>query len=440
MIEILPIGGMNEVGKNMTAIGFGKKYIVVDMGVRLDSVLAFEDAELGKMSREELIRINAIPDDNAFRKKKVEAIVLTHGHLDHIGAIAKLAGAYNAKIYGTPFTMELTRRMLREEGGQRPKNEFVKVSPGSTIKVDGITIEFIPATHSILQTTVILIKGDGGSVLVASDFKLDDEPLLGYRTDEARLKRLGKEGLLAALIGAIRLEEHGPTQSEAYAKGMLEEKMGEACDGNGLVIATTFSSHIVRLKSIVDTAFDLGRTPVLVGRSLQNYCQAATNLNLVDFPSELRIHGRPNSAGGMFKEVNKKRNDYVLVCTGHQGEPTSVLSKIADGRFPLEVKRGDEVIFSASVIPNPINQSNREMLEAKLAAQGARIHRGVHVSGHAGWVDTEEFINMIKPEHIVPCHGTPDKLALMMNMGKDLGYSNANLHTVANGISLRIGD
>jgi len=439
MIEIIPIGGMNEVGKNMTAVGFGKRYVVMDMGIRLDSVLAFEDAEIGSMSREELIRINAIPDDNAFRKKKVEAIVLTHGHLDHIGAIGKLAGAYNADIYGTPFTLELTKRMLKEERGNRPKNDFVKIAPGGKIKVNGITLEFIQATHSILQTSLILASCDGESVLMASDFKLDEEPLLGYKTDRARLKRLGKEELTAALIGAIRIDDPGPTGSEGHAKEMLEEKMREACDGNGLVLATTFSSHIVRLKSIVDLTFDLGRTPVLVGRSLQSYCQAATNLNLVDFPSELRIHGRPNAAGGVFKEINRKRNDYVLVCTGHQGEPTSVMSRIADGRFPLEVRRGDEVIFSASVIPNPINQSNREMLEAKLMAQGARIHRDVHVSGHAGKVDTMEFINMIKPEHIIPCHGTPDKLELMMGIGKEMGYSNANLHTVANGISLRLG-
>ncbi|MEW6222496.1 MAG: MBL fold metallo-hydrolase [Candidatus Hadarchaeota archaeon] len=439
MIEILPLGGMNEVGKNMTAVGIDGRYIVVDMGIRLDSVLAFEDAEIGSMSREELININAIPDDGVLRRKKVKAIVLTHGHLDHIGAVGKLAGAYDVPIYGTPFTMELTKRMLREEKGQKPKNEFVRVAPGGKIELNGTTLEFIPAAHSILQTAFVLIRGDGGSILMASDFKLDDDPLIGQRTDEARLRRLGREGLFSAMIGAIRLEDPGHTLSEAHAKKMLEEKIGEACEGRGLVITTTFSSHIVRLKSIVDVAFKLGRTPVLVGRSLHNYTQAATSIDLVDFPAELRIHGRPNSIGGLLKEIDKKREEYVLVCTGHQGEPTSVLSRIADGRLPLEVKRGDDVIFSASVIPNPVNQSNREMLEAKLTAQGARVHRDVHVSGHGGRADTATFIEMINPEHIIPCHGTPDKLKMMLELGKELGYSKANMHTVANGVSVRVG-
>jgi len=438
MIEILPIGGLGEVGKNMTAIGIDGKYIIVDMGVRLDAILNYEDAELGSMSREELVAIKAIPDDAKLRGRDVRAIVLTHGHMDHIGAIGKLANAYNAPIYGTPFTIELTKNLIREERRRKLKNKLKTVAPGGIVEVGGIRLEFIKATHSILQTALIAISGGDGSILFASDFKLDDQPLLGERTDYKRLRRLGKQGVLAACVGAIRVDEPGPTPSEAYARDRLREVMEKATDAKGAVLATTFSSHIVRIKSIVDISFEMGRTPILLGRSLRNYTAAATKLGLVDFPQELRIHGRGNAVKNVLKEADKFRRDHVLVVTGHQGEPTALLTRIADGQLPFKIDQGDEVIFSSSVIPNPINESNRKILETKLKAQGARIYRNVHVSGHAGRKDTIEFLKMIKAEHLIPCHGTQDKLEAMMDIGYDIGYSDDQLHLLQNGRSLKL--
>lgn len=437
-VEILPLGGLGEVGKNMTAIGFDGNYIIVDMGIRLDSIMAFEDAELGEMSREELININGIPDDRSIRKRKVRAIVFTHGHLDHIGAVGKLARAYNAPIYGTPFTLELVKRLIREERTFKVKNELRVMMPGDSVSVGDIEFEFIPAAHSILQTVFVAVRGANETLLCASDFKLDEEPLIGSKTDRTRLKQLASDGLLAALVGAIRVDEPGPTPSEGHAREMLREAMGDASSTGEAVLVTTFSSHITRLKSIVDLSFELGRTPVLVGRSLRNYCAAAIDLGLVDFPPELRIHGRPNAVHNLLREIEKSKGDYVLVCTGHQGEPTSVLSRIANGQLPFKVRRGDEVIFSASVIPNPINVSNRELLETKLRAQGASIHRDVHVSGHAGRIDTKEFLEFAKPEHIIPCHSTMDKLRLMAELGRELGYPNEHLHLLRNGSCLRL--
>lgn len=438
-IEILPLGGLGEVGKNMTALGFDGRYILVDMGIRLDSIMAFEDADIGSMGREELININGIPDDAIIRGRRVDAIVLTHGHLDHIGAVSKLAHAYDAPIYGTPFTLELTKKLLREERHFKVKNEFRTVMPGDKVKVQGIEIEFIPVTHSILHTTLPLISNGNASILCASDFKLDEEPLVGYRTDRKRLKKLPNEGLLAAMVGTVRVEDPGPTPSEAHVREQLREVMGEAGASGGLVLATTFSSHIARLKSIVDLSFEIGRTPVLVGRSLRNYCTTALEIGLVEFPKELRIHGRPNAVHNVLREVQRSKEDFVLICTGHQGEPNSVLSRIADDQLPVKISGRDSVIFSASVIPNPINESNRRLLETKLRVQGAKIYRDVHASGHAGRVDTAEFLEMVRPKHLIPCHGTSDKLRLMMEIGRELGYPNENMHHLRNGISLRLG-
>jgi ribonuclease J len=166
---------------------------------------------------------------------------------------------------------------------------------------------------------------------------------------------------------------------------------------------------------------------------------AATRLGLVNFPPEVAIHGRSNAVKNLIQKIEKSREDYVLITTGHQGEPTSMLTRIADKQLPFKIREGDEVIFSASVIPNPINECNRELLETKLLAQGAHVYKGVHVSGHAGRCDTEEFIKLVDPEHLIPCHSTMDKLNTLAELGRGMGYSDAQLHVLQNGDTLRIG-
>ncbi|MEM1981110.1 MAG: MBL fold metallo-hydrolase RNA specificity domain-containing protein, partial [Candidatus Hadarchaeales archaeon] len=153
---------------------------------------------------------------------------------------------------------------------------------------------------------------------------------------------------------------------------------------------------------------------------------------------DLQVYGTPSSIKKFLKKANGSRGDYVLICTGHQGEPTSVLSKIADGRLPFRLQEGDHVIFSASVIPNPINQNNRSILETKLMVYGVKIHRDVHVSGHAARVDTAEFVRALSPKHLLPCHGTPEKLEAMMKLGRELGYGEDRLHFLENGRPLRL--
>ena len=438
-VEIVPVGGLGEVGKNMTAIGFDGTYVVVDMGIRLESILGFDDVNIGTMSRKELIRMDGIPDDSSIRNKNVVAILLTHGHLDHIGAIGKLAHAYDAPIYGTPFTVELAKHVVREEQAFRITNEFKKVKPGGTVDIGDLQVEFIEATHSIPQTTFVAVHGPDGSVLCASDFKLDDEPLLGPTTNYDRLRSLANDGLLAVLVGAVRVDEAGPTPSESHAREMLRKSMRDAASGRKAVMVTTFSSHIARVKSIVDISYEIGRTPVLLGRSLHRYCMTAIELGLVEFPPDLQIHGNPKSVRNVLKRVKRSREDYVLLVTGHQGEPTALLTRIADERLPLKVEKDDEVIFSASIIPSPLNISNRELLETKLRAQGARIRRDVHVSGHAGRSDTKEFLKLVAPEHIIPCHGTFDKLGIVADIGRELGYDNEQLHLMRNGERLNLG-
>ena len=440
MIEILPLGGLGEVGKNMTAIGFDGKYVIVDMGLRLDTILSFfEDVEVGVLGREELINMDGIPNDASIRDRDVEAILLTHGHLDHVGAVAKLAHAYRAPIYGSPFTLATVKHLIGEEQIFHVPNELRTVELGEVIALDGIECEFINVTHSIPQTSAVALKAGGESVLCASDFKLDESPLVGDVTDRRRLKELATEGLSIALVGTVRLDEEGPTPSESSVRKRLEEAIGEAASGTGAVVVTTFSSHIARVKSIVDISYEVGRTPIILGRSLRNYCSAAAELGIVDFPEELRIHGRSNAVHNVLEGVERAKKDYLMLVTGHQGEPNSLLVRIADGKTPFKIAKGDEVVFSASIIPNPINRTNRELLEVKILARGARVLRDVHVSGHAGRQDTKEFLKLIRPEHLIPCHGTTDKLETLGTMAEELGFESGQVHLLRNGQSLRLG-
>lgn len=438
-VEITPLGGMGEVGKNMTALRFGEVRIVVDMGILLENIQKLRNVDIEKMNRRKLIDIGGIPDDTQLRDRDVSAIILTHGHLDHVGAIGKLAHEYDAPIYATPFTVEVARHMIQSERVFDVRNDLVPVKVGGKIEVEGVEIEFIRGTHSIPHTAYPAIHSSEGTVLCGSGVKLDDDPLLGAAPDYGSLRSLDDDAPLIDLVCAVRSDEPGPTPPEAYAHKMLKEVMNEAEEkGSGLFV-TAFSTHIARIKSIVEISYELGRDPVILGRSLRRSCEIASKLDLVDFPSDLRVHGGSSSVKNTFEEVRNSKEDYVILCTGHQGEPDSILTRIADGRFSFKIDRNDEVIFSASVIPNPLNIANRNLLETKLKAQGARVRRDVHVSGHAGQVGIKKFIELTDPDHLIPFHGTFDKLRKVIGLGRKLGYQDGRLHLMKNGQSISLG-
>lgn len=437
-IEIMPLGGLGEIGKNMTALRLDDINIIVDMGIKLENILGLDDSDIGKMSREKLIEIGGIPNDSEFRNRDVSAILLTHGHLDHIGAIGKLAHEYEAPIYATPFTIELARHVIRDERVFDVKNELRSIENGEKIEVDGVEIEFIKGTHSIPQTALPAIHSSEGTVLCAVGFKLDEEPLLGDTTDYERLSQLNDNDPLISLICAVRADDPNPTPSEAHVKKMLKEEMVETSNRGKALFVTCFSTHIARIKSIIEISHEVGREPIILGRSIVRQCRTAIKLGIVDLPSDLIMCGRSGSVQNALEEIKDSRENYTVIATGHQGEPNAILSRIADDMTPFKIQGGDEVIFSASVIPNPLNEANRDLLEAKLEAQGAHIHRDVHASGHAGQPGTRELIKIVNPDHIVPVHGTPEKLGAVTNIGRKMGYSSNQLHLLENGKSLEL--
>lgn len=437
-IGITPVGGMGEVGKNMTVISFGEEKVIVDMGVKLENVLSM-GRSIGGISREKLRKAGGIPDDTQINSQDISAIILTHGHLDHIGAVSKLANEYDAPIYASPFTAELVKRAIQEDREFEVDNEIKKMDLGDVAEIGDLEAEFIGAPHSIPHNTFPALHSSEGVVLCVAGFKVDDSPVLGPSTDYSSLSSLKNEGPVISLICSVKADEPEPTPPESHARDMLEEVMAEASDRGGGLLVTAFSSHIARIKEIVEISYEVDRRPIILGRSLRAKSKIASDLDLVEFPPDFKILGHVNSVRKALEVINEYREDYVVITTGHQGEKNALLSRIADQKEPYKIKPGDEIIFSASVIPSPLNKANRELLEAKLLAQGARLHTDVHVSGHAGKPGTKEFIEKVRPDHLIPFHGTFEKMKSVVKIGRKVGLSEEQLHMLENGQTLKLG-
>lgn len=426
-MEIIPVGGYEEVGRNMTALRSGSDVIIMDMGIRLDRVLIHEDTDISKMSHKELVSRGIIPDDSVI-SGGVRAIVLTHGHLDHIGAISILAKKYRVPVIGTPYTVELARREVGKT------HEIYPLEEGETMQLTAdLSIEFVRMTHSIPQTVMLVVHAPDGSVVYANDFKLDDTPVLGEKPDYARLKQIGREGVKCLIVETTKVHEEGRTPSEQIAQKLVEDTLMKTDEKKGLLV-TTFSSHVARISSVANAAKKLGRVPVLLGRSMEKYVGMAERIKVVDLPGEAHLYGDPESVKQMLNRIAKEKEKYLVVVTGHQGEPDALLGKIAGKKFGFQIEKDDQVLFSADVIPNPINVANRFALETKLKMQGARLFKGAHVSGHAAREDHRDLLKMLQPENIIPCHGDLRMNASYAELAESVGYTlNKDLFLVRNG-------
>ena len=441
-IGIIAVGGYDEVGRNMTAIRCGADIVIMDMGLRLDRVQIHEDAETEKMHSLDLIRAGAIPDDTIMNAARgtVRAIICTHGHLDHIGAISKLAHRYDAPIIGTPFTIELISQQISSERKFGTENELHTLNASETFPItEDISVEFIRVQHSIIDCVFAALHTPQGIMLYANDFKLDRTPVLGDKPDFDRLKSLGGEGVLAMITESTNVQRSGKTPSEQIAHDlMLDVLLGTEETKSG-VLVTTFSSHIARIKTIVDAAEKMGRRPLLLGRSMERYSEVARRLGYIDYSAE--VCGNRKSIDKALRKVMKDgKDEYLPIVTGHQGEPDAVLSRIANDSTPYEIESGDKIIFSANVIPNPLSAANRYVIETKLRMKGARIYDNVHVSGHASREDHWELLKMINPEQVIPSHGDLSMTSAYAELAEEAGYVLGDtVHVLRNGQELCIG-
>lgn len=444
-MDIYTIGGYDEVGKNMTVVDVGEDAFIFDCGIFLPPIVELEEKE--KFHTEKKLRaISAVPSDMLLEEKglrnKVRAIIPSHAHLDHLGAIPYLAYRYNAEVIGTPYSIEILRREFEDENAIM-KNKLVAVHPNSSYFIQGknrkYQLDFVNITHSTIQTAMLALHTPEGVFLYSNDFKFDNNPILGKEPNYELLKQIAKEGVKAMVVDSLYSKDERKTASEKVARALLEDTMLTTNNEKAAMIVTTFSSHIARLKSIVDFSKQLGRIPLFVGRSLNKYVTSAKNINLCPFEKDIKIATYKNQVQKALKDANKNRTKYTIVCTGHQAEPGSILERISRQQLPFTLNYEDQVIFSSSVIPTPVNIKNRKELEDKFKKRGVRIFNNVHVSGHAGREDLRDFVNMMNAQHIIPAHGDKDKLAPMVELCNELGYKTGkDVHLMSDGKILRI--
>ena len=437
-IEICTIGGYSETGGNSTAIKIDDEVVILDMGLNMENYIRHtEDEDISAMHYNELLDVNAVPDYSLIKdwKSKVIAIVPSHGHLDHIGAIPFAAAIFpKAPVICTPYTAEVLRSIFKDERIKIP-NELIALNLNSVYKLsDKVSVELVNMTHSIPQASMIVLHTPYGKVVYANDYKFDRQPTLGKKPNFARLEEIGKEGVALLIVESLYAHEHKKMPSESVAKEMLKDVMLGVHAESKAMIVTTFSSHLARLKSIIELGKKLNRKIVFLGRSLSKYVSAGENINIIDFQKDIQLVKYNDKREKILRKIMKDgKEKYLIVCTGHQGEPKAVLSRLAKGELPFKFSSGDVVIFSCSVIPVELNKDNRDKLERAIRAKGARIFRDIHMSGHAAREDHRDLIELVKPKHIIPSHGSHEKGKYIIELAKEMGYADKKLHQMKDG-------
>ncbi|MGV8150410.1 MAG: MBL fold metallo-hydrolase RNA specificity domain-containing protein [Candidatus Woesearchaeota archaeon] len=438
MIEIMPIGGFREVGRNCTAVKIDDEVIVLDLGLHLQNYIHYtQDDDDVDLSLATLTRIEAVPDVSVIKGwiPLVKAVCISHAHLDHVGAAPFLAPVFDCPIHGTPYTIEVLKVLL-EDKEIRLKNKLVSHEVNSVFKVsNNIKIEFISITHSVVHAAMIVIHTKYGQIVYANDFKLDNQPTLGNKSNISRMQQL--DNVKVMIIDSLYANRPVKTPSESVAKELLREVMISTTSKGKAMVVSTFSSHLARLKSIIEFAKQLNRKPVFLGRSLEKYIRAGENCGVIDFSKNAKILKYRQQVQDFLKKC-KRPEDYVFVVTGHQGEPKSVLARmIFNNYFKFEME--DIVIFSCTIIPGEENIINREKMESELKKKKVRIFRDIHVSGHGAREDARDLVNIIKPQNLLPAHSEISTAEQFLELAEELGYrENKNIFILKNGHKIQI--
>jgi ribonuclease J len=384
-LEIVPLGGLGEFGMNMTAVVWGDTLVLVDAG------LMFPDPEM--------LGVDLVIPDLTFleqRAAKASALVLTHGHEDHIGAVAHVFRHLDGPIYGAPLTLALAGAKL-ERHGIDASGRLVAVKPRDRVTVGDLTIEFIRVTHSIPDALAVAIESPVGTVVHSGDFKIDQTPLDGEHFDLHRFAELGARGVLALLSDSTNIERPGFTGSEYGVVEAFEELFAST---RGKLVVTAFASSIYRMQILANLAAEFGRKLAFVGRGMIEQSQVAQQLGHLKVPPGLLI-----------KESDVRSHparQVLCVTTGSQGEPLAALSRIAVANHRhVSVDPGDTVVFSARAIPG--NEKAIDRVVNHLARRGADVvtaaTRHVHVSGHGSEEELKLLVSLVRPRYFVPIHG-----------------------------------
>ena len=417
-IKIIPLGGLGEIGKNMTAFECGSDIIVVDCG------LGFPD--------EQMYGIDIVIPDIAYLKanaSRIKGIVLTHGHEDHIGAIPYVMKALDVPIYATPLTAALVELKLEEHDLLYNTQIFTKKS-GDSFRLGCFTIEFINVNHSIADAVALAIKTPLGTIIHTGDFKIDITPIQGKMIDLPRLGQLGNEGVLALLSDSTNVEKPGYSVSEMKV-GETFDRLFKNCDQR--IIVTTFASNVYRLQQIIDVAAKYKRKVGITGRSMENILRVATVLGYLSVPEGVLMD---------IAQLNKMpKNKVVIISTGSQGEAMSALYRMAFSEHrQINIEPGDRVIVSASAIPRNENMISKVIDE--LFHKGAEViydrNTDLHVSGHASQEEQKMMLALVKPKYFIPVHGEYRMLVKHAELGKLMGVPPKNVVIAENGKVIEI--
>lgn len=406
-IKIIPLGGLNEIGKNLTAIEYKDDIVVIDCGMK------FPD--------DEMLGIDVVIPDVTYLHKnieKVRGIFLTHGHEDHIGALPYILKDMNVPVYGTRLTLRMVETKLKEHNLLSDTTRITMV-PGDIIKLDSVSVEFIHTNHSIADSVAIAIHTPLGVVLHTGDFKIDYTPIDGRIADLARFAELGKKGVVLLLADSTNVERMGYTMSESTVGSTFEKLFAKA---KGRILIATFASHIHRIQQIMSAAEMYGRRVAFSGRSMENILVVAKELGYITEDENVCIS---------IDDINKYPNDkIVIITTGSQGEPMSALSRMAASEHrKVNIIPGDMVVISASPIPG--NEKLVSKVINLLFKKGADVIyeslEDIHVSGHACQEELKLMHALVKPKFFIPVHGEYRHLIQHKELAVKLGLPENNV-------------
>lgn len=406
-VKIIPLGGVNEIGKNLTAIEYKNDIVVIDCGLK------FPD--------EDMFGIDLVIPDITYlikNKEKVSGIFLTHGHEDHIGALPYVLRQLNVPVYGTKLTLGIVETKLKEHG-LLSSTELIRVKPRDVIRLNSVSVEFIKTNHSIADSVAIAVHTPLGVVLHTGDFKIDYTPIDGELMDFARFAELGKKGVLVMMADSTNVEKQGYTKSERIVGESLTRIFGKT---KGRIIIATFASNIHRIQQIIDAATVYGRKVAVSGRSMENIINVAIELGYIEVAENTLV---PIDA------INKYNNDQiVIITTGSQGEPMSALSRMASAEHKkVNIVEGDTIIISATPIPG--NEKLVSKIVNQLFKKGAEVIYGsaenIHVSGHACQEELKLMQTLIKPKNFIPVHGEYRHLKQHGELAIKLGLNPKNV-------------
>ncbi|KMT21308.1 ribonuclease J [Clostridium cylindrosporum] len=417
-VKVIPLGGVNEIGKNMTVIETKNEIVIVDCG------LAFPD--------EEMYGVDIVIPDVSYlikNKDKVKGVVLTHGHEDHIGALPYFLKQLNVPVYSTRLTIGIIETKLKEHGILSSSTLKV-VSPRDIISFDEISVEFIRNNHSIPDSCSLAIHTPAGIIIHTGDFKVDYTPINGDVMDLGRFAELSKKGILLLLADSTNVERPGSTVSEKAVGDTFMRMFSEA---TGRVIVATFASNVHRIQQIIDAAYKYRRKVAISGRSIENIVEVARTLGYLNGPEDIFVS---------IDDIEKyPKNKIVIITTGSQGEPMSALSRMSNSEHrKVEIIEGDLIIISASPIPG--NEKLISKVINQLFKKGANVIyesiSHIHVSGHAFQEELKLIHSITKPKFFMPVHGEYRHLKQHSNLAQKMGMNKSNVFILDLGQTLEL--